>query len=136
MSRFTFAALLALALSGAACSSNTTTSPTTTTTPTSYTDTFTGTLTKNGATNFQFSVAAAGSVFATLSSVADTSTQVGLSLGTWNGLNCSIVLANDNALQGTTVTGTVTGTGTLCARVYDVGKVTSPLDYQITVIHP
>ena len=57
-------------------------------------------------------------------------------IGTWNGISCTIILANDNALQGTTVTGTASGVGTLCARVYDVGKVTSPLDYQITVIHP
>lgn len=135
MSRFTIAALLACAFSAAACN-NTTTTPTTPTTATSYTDTFTGTLNKNGASNFQFSVAAAGAVFATLSSVADSSVQVGLSLGTWNGVSCTIILANDNAQQGTTVSGTASGVGTLCARVYDVGKVTTPLDYQITVIHP
>ena len=69
-------------------------------------------------------------------SVADTTTAVGLSLGTWNGASCNVVLANDAALQGTTVTGAVSGVGTLCARVYDVGKVTNPLDYQISVVHP
>jgi len=134
MSRFTIAALLACAFS-AACN-NTTTTPTTPTTAASFTDTFTGTLNKNGASNFQFSVAAAGAVFATLSSVADSSMQVGLSLGTWNGVSCTIILANDNAQLGTTVSGTASGVGTLCARVYDVGKVTTPLDYQITVVHP
>ena len=136
MSRFKLAAAMAVLLSAAACSKSTATSPTTTTAPTNVTDTFTGTLTRNGATNFQFSVSAAGVVYATLSSVADSSTVVGLSLGTWNGTSCAIVLANDQAAQGTTVTGSVTGIGTLCARVYDVGKVVDPLDYQVTVVHP
>ena len=136
MSRFKLAAAMAVMLSAAACSKSTVTSPTTTTAPVNVTDTFTGTLTRNGATNFQFSVSSAGVVYATLSSVADASTQVGLSLGTWNGISCAIVLANDLAAQGTTVTGSVTGIGTLCARVYDVGKVVDPLDYQVTVVHP
>jgi len=47
-----------------------------------------------------------------------------------------VVLTNDAAVQGTTLTGSVTAQGTLCARVYDVGKATTPLDYQITVVHP
>lgn len=135
MSRFKLAAAMALMLSATACSKSTVTSPTTTPT-TSVTDTFAGTLTRNGATNFQFSVSAAGVVYATLTSVADSSTVVGLSLGTWNGTSCAVVLANDLAAQGTTVTGSVTGIGTLCARVYDVGKVVAPLDYQVTVVHP
>lgn len=136
MSRFKLTAAVAVMLSAAACSKSTATSPTTTTAPANVIDTFTGTLTRNGATNFQFSVSAAGVVYATLSSVADASTVVGLSLGTWNGISCAIVLANDLAAQGTTVTGSVTGIGTLCARVYDVGKVVDPLDYQVTVVHP
>jgi len=135
MSRLTFAALMAVVLSASACSNNTTTAPTTTT-PATFSDTFTGTLNRNGATNFQFSVAAAGSVYATLTSVADSTSVVGVSLGTWNGVSCAIVLANDAAIQGTTITGSVTGVGTLCARVYDVGRATTPLDYQITVVHP
>ena len=136
MSRFTLAALLALGLAAPACSKSTTSPTTTTTTTTSYTDTFTGTLNRNGATNFQFSVAAAGAVFATLTSVADTTTADGLSLGMWNGTSCNVVLGNDAEMKATTVTGSVTGVGTLCARVYDVGKVTNPLDYQISVVHP
>ena len=34
------------------------------------------------------------------------------------------MLANDNATQGISVTGSTTTTGTLCARIYDVGKLT------------
>jgi hypothetical protein len=135
MSRFKLAVMLTTALSAAGCG-NSTTSPTATPTTTSVTDTFSGTLNRNGASSFAFSVSAAGTVYATLTSVADASTNVGLSLGAWNGTACSIILSNDAAVQGTTVAGAVTGIGTLCARVYDVGKVVDPLDYQITVVHP
>ena len=137
MSRFTIAAMLVAALSAAGCSNNTTTSPTTPTV-TPVTDTFTGTLTHNGASSFAFSVSAGGLVYASLTSVADPSVVVGLSLGTWNtgSSSCTTVIANDGALQGTTITASATGIGTLCARVYDVGKVVDPLDYQITITHP
>ena len=134
MSRFPLAALVAAVLFTSACS-NTPTTPSTPTT-TTVTDTFSGTLSRNGASSYAFSVSAAGFVYATLTTVADSTTVVGLSLGTWTGTSCTVVLSNDQAVQGTTVTGSVTGIGTLCARVYDVGKVASPLDYQITVVHP
>ena len=134
MSRFPLAALVAAVLFNSACS-NTPTTPSTPTT-TTVTDTFSGTLSRNGASSYAFSVSAAGFVYATLTTVADSTTVVGLSLGTWTGTSCTVVLSNDQAVQGTTVTGSVTGIGTLCARVYDVGKVASPLDYQITVVHP
>ena len=136
MIRFKLEALVAVVLSAAACNKTTTPIAPTVTPPVSVTDTCAGTLSKNGATNFQFSVSSAGSVFATFSSVADPSTVVGLSLGTWNGTTCAVILANDQAAHGTTVTGLVTGIGTLCTRVYDVGKVVDPLDYQVTVVHP
>ncbi len=136
MSRFKLAAMLAVALSAAACSNNdTVTAPTPT--PVSVTDTFSGTLNRNGAASFPFNVSAQGFVYATLSSVADSTIPMGLSLGIWNTTTtaCSIVLANDAALQGTTVTGSATNIGQLCVRVYDVGKVVDPLDYQLTVVH-
>lgn len=136
MSRFTFAGLVALALTAAACGNSTTTTPTTPTTTTTVTDVFSGTLTRNGASSYAFSVSAAGVVYATLSTVADSSAVVGLSLGTWTGTSCTTVLSNDQAVLGTSITGSVTGIGTLCARVYDVGKSTTPLDYQISVVHP
>jgi hypothetical protein len=135
MSRFTLAALVATALSMSACGSDTPTTPTTPTLPTSVTDTFSGTLTRNGASTFPFSVSSAGAVYVTLTSVADSSMLVGLSLGTWNGAACTTVISNDAAVQGTSLAGSATGVGTLCTRVYDVGKVADPLDYQLTVVH-
>lgn len=140
MSRFTLAGLVALALSAGACgnstSSSTTTTTTSPTTSTTVTDTFSGTLTRNGASSFAFSVSARGVILATLTSLADSTAVVGLSLGTWSGSSCTVVLSNDQAVQGASITGAASGVGTLCARVYDVGKSTTPLDYQITVVHP
>lgn len=128
------AVIVTLAAAAAACSSE---DPSTivTPTPTETTDTFAGTLGVNGAVTFQF-VGNRGNVTATLSSVTPDSTiQVGISLGTWNGITCSAVLSNDAALQGTSIFGTVNATGTLCVRIYDVGKVVDPLGFEIKVVH-
>ena len=140
MSRYLTALLLAAALGVSACSNSDTTS-TTTTSPTLgiLTDTFTGTLNVNGAQSFPFAVTAAGTVSATLASVApDATLVVGLSLGTWNGANCAVVLSNDAALQGNTITGTASNAGNLCVRIYDVGKVTAAatVSYTVSVSHP
>jgi hypothetical protein len=105
-------------------------------TPVSITEASTGTLTVNGASTFQFAVQQTGSVTATLTTLSDVAATVGLSLGTFNVAGaCQIIIANDNATQGITVAGTATATGTFCARLYDVGKLTAPVDYQISVTH-
>jgi len=136
MSRFTLAALVAAALSMSACGNDSPTTPSNPITPSTVTDTFSGTLNVNGASSFPFSVSSAGAVYLTLTSVADSSVIVGMSLGTWSVTGvCSAVLSNDAAVQGASITGSATNIGTLCARVYDVGKVVGPLDYQITVVH-
>src|SRR5439155_14490665 len=89
--------ILIVILPAAACSDNTTTTPTPTT-PATTTDTFSDTLNQNGAHSHPFVVVAAGSITATLTTVAPDSTVVmGFSLGTWNGTACQIVIANDKA---------------------------------------
>jgi hypothetical protein len=60
---------------------------------------------------------------------------VGVALGTWSGTTCSVVLANDVSAAGSTVNGQVQGQGTLCARVYDVGKLTTSATFTIDVTH-
>ena len=101
------------------------------------TDTFTGSINVNGAQTHTFNVAATGTATVTLSEVTpDNTIAVGIELGVWNGVSCTSVISNGNALQGNAVIGTVTGLGTLCVRVHDTGKVTGPLDYKLTVVHP
>jgi hypothetical protein len=142
--------LLATVLAtGSACnnSTGTTTTPTTTT-PTSgfsVTETFTGTLTTNGAASYSFTVQSSGTVFVTLTTLTDsvdstiTPPAAGLSLGTWNGTACAVQtgIFTDNAGAGAAIAGTVTGAGVLCARIYDpASRVGHALSYTITVTHP
>jgi hypothetical protein len=78
-----------------------------------------------------------GSVTATLTEVLpDNTIAVGMELGVWNGISCATVVSNTNALQGNAVIGNVSGAGTLCTRIHDVGKLTAALDYTLTVVHP
>lgn len=128
--------LALLALGAAGCDEDTTpTAPTTPTPP--VTESFTGTLNRNGAVTFSFSVAATGQVTATLTELESSAVPVGLSLGNWNGATCQIVLANDNAVQGTFVTGTMSGTGDLCVRLYDAsGSLETAVTFRVEVVHP
>lgn len=135
MHRFAVCFLLSAGLAAGACSNDLVTTPTTTTTQTPTADTFTGTLTRNGAASFPFA-SGPGTVQATLTTLApDGTLLVGFSLGTWNGTACQIVLAVDNATQGTVVIGSATASGNLCVRIYDVGNIVQPPSYQIDVVH-
>ena len=134
------AALIALgSLTAGACNDDSTSTPTTPITPTpiTTTETFTGSLTVNGAATHVFAATVAGTVTTQITTVDPSSSQVfGLSLGTWNGASCQVVIANDAAVLNSIVTGQVTAGTNLCARVYDVGKLADPLSYTLTVIHP
>ena len=134
---FCTTALLVGALLAAGCD-NEIDNPTKPADPTMVTETFTGTINVNGATNHNFNVASAGQVTLTLTDVTpDATVQVGIALGTWNGANCFVVLPKEDAIKGNALIGQVTGTGTLCARVYDpASRLTQPLTYTLTVVHP
>ena len=131
------AVVLAFALVQAACSESINPSlPSDPGNP--VTETFTGTLTLNGADTHPFSVGRSGSVSAAIASLApDATVRIGLSLGTWNGASCSTVIANDSATVGTTVTGAADREGRLCVRVYDAdGTLPQPTNFELTVVHP
>ena len=106
--------------------------------PVITTETFTGTLTINGGQTHQFFTAATGAVTATLTSLGEAPPErVGFSMGTMAGSTCSIVLANDQAVVTSVLTGTVsTLQGALCVRMYDVGRLTGPVESTFTVSHP
>ena len=106
--------------------------------PVISTETFNGTLTVNGGQTHQFFTAATGTVTATLTSLGENPPEmIGFSMGTMSGATCNIVLANDRAVVTSVVSGTVgTLSGALCVRVYDVGRLTGPVDYAFTVSHP
>lgn len=131
------AALLAIVLASFACNSDDDNIPTNPTPPPTTTVTFSGTVNRNGAVTHTFATQASGTVTATLTTLSpDSALRIGLALGTWNGAVCQIVLPNDNATQGTVVTGGVSALGNLCVRIYDVGNVVDPVAYEVTVVHP
>ena len=147
--RATTAAILGLILFGSACShSSTSTSPSTTTGTTSTTaaaptvsESFTGTLPVGGFKFFSFNIAANGTVNVTLNSVTGAgvpaTVQLGLGIGSPSGIDCS---ATTNVTAGVTAaapqaTGTF-GPGTFCVRVYDVGNLFAPANFNITIAHP
>jgi len=133
--------LVAVAGLGAACGQKDPFLPTgPTTPPTVQTETFSGTLTKNSAYTHPFVVGDAGdvSVFLIRSTDAaqpDNTVSLGVSLGTWNGTSCAIVIANDNVSQGSSISGRATAAGNLCVRVYDVGFVPGSANYELLIDH-
>src|SRR5262245_53821642 len=143
MRRTIFPGLLALMMSGfglAGCDNTIENAGSIPTTPTAVnvTETFTGSLGPNGAITHPVTVKTGGTVVATLMDVTPDSTiTLGISLGTWNGTTCQIVLANDKALPGGSVTGNVSTIGTLCLRIYDPeGHLTAVSNYSVDVFHP
>jgi hypothetical protein len=123
-------------VAAAACGSDNIFNPTPGTPPVSITETVSNTVTVNGALTAPFTVSTIGAVTARLTALApDDTVTVGLSLGTWNGAACALIITNDAAVLNTTVTGTAQSIGQFCARVYDVGKLTAATDFTIEITH-
>ena len=122
----------------AACGDDETTptEPTTPTRPTT-TETFEGNLTVNGARTHPFAATGSGEIRATLTALGpDSAARISVSLGTFNTTGaCQIVIANDNATQGTIVVGNAGAAGNFCVRVSDTGQLAAPADYTLTVVH-
>src|SRR5207244_6265796 len=126
----------------AACGGSSSSTPTTPSTlPTVLTETFSGTIGKNAAYTHPFSVTDAGDVSVFLITSADAAhpdnnaIPIGVSLGTWNGVSCAIVIANDSVSPGSSITGRATAAGNLCVRVYDVGFVPGSANYELLIDH-
>ena len=113
--------------------------PTTPTEPTrqTITETFEGRVTVNGARTHVFAATGSGRIDATLTTLSpDSAARVGVTLGTLNTLGaCQVVIFNDNATQGTLVSGNAGAAGNFCVRVHDVGQLTDAVDYTLTVVH-
>ena len=134
--RLVAALLLACASVVAACDDE---AQPTTPTPVIVTETFVGSVAASGAATHDFSTTTSGSVKATLRAIGtDYTLVVSFALGSKVGEACSITLANDAATGGSVLQGTMTGAGTLCARISDVGNIPAGqrADYRIEVEHP
>ena len=130
--------VLSVAIGAAGCEGEINNFPTTPD-PVTVTETFTGTLTVNGAQTHNVFSGATGLVTATITSLGETAPEkVGFSMGTLSSVGtCTVIVHNDNAVVTSALTGTVANlSGTLCVRIFDVGALTAPVDYTMTVSHP
>jgi hypothetical protein len=117
--------------------------PTPVVAPASITETFTGTLAvqaPQGVVFHSFSVTTTGRIEVTLTSLGPSTLAVGLDLGLPTGLGCAAALGSDaSATVQPSTTPHIRGTvlpGSYCVSIYDIGNLTDPLDYTITVAHP
>ena len=132
-----FALVLTIGLSASACDSDDPVTPTEPD-PIAITRTFTGTLTRNGAVRHEFVTQRAGNVSATITSLTPEGSVVSLSLGTWNGQSCQVIIAKDDA-TATAPLNSVVGTasaGNFCVRLSDPnGGLAQATDYSVSVTH-
>ena len=150
--RATTATILGLIIFGTACSHSSTTSPSatsSTTTPTttavaapSVFEPFSGTLPVGGFRFYSFNIAANGTVNVTLNAVSGafvpSTVQLGLGVGQPSGADCAAT-TNVTAAATTAATPQLTGTfgpGVFCVRVFDVGNLFAPANFNITIAHP
>lgn len=106
-------------------------------TPVQITETFTGTLNVNGAAmHTVVTDKGPAQIQATIDSLSPDSTAVvSFILGTWNGNNCQVILVKDDATTGSSLIGNASAVGSFCVRISDIGRLTAPTDYSITVTH-
>jgi hypothetical protein len=127
--------VFALALAAGACSSDTQVPPAPTPVPASITDTFTGTLTVGGTSAQPFIVQQTGHVTVTLNSM-DPSVPVGVGIGTPSTGGCALVNRQSPVVAGPSpALSGIALKGSLCVTVYDIGNLTSPATYTLTVFH-
>ncbi len=131
-------AIVALATGAAACDDPGPTAPIIDTPVVeTITETYSGTLARNGAVTFPFAVSAAGAATASLAGILpDNTVALGFSMGTWNGTTCNTVISNDNAREFTQLVGSAGSAGALCLRIHDVGRLSNPVTFTLTVVHP
>ena len=136
LNRVRIASCALLSLAAASCGEDQVVIPTQPT-PVTYTETYSGTVNRNGSVTHSFFTTLAGEVTATLSTLTPEDLKVGLAMGTWNGAVCDVRLINDQAIRTTIIYGNASTAAALCVRIYDVGNITdaAPASYEVTVVH-
>jgi hypothetical protein len=130
-----FSALILACASVAGCGKDDATPVTPVETPVQISEAFSGSITINGAATHTFVTTKPGQAVATLVSLSpDSTVVVSFQFGTWNGQYCSAIMSNDVATTNANLIGTASA-GPFCVRVSDVGRLTAPTDYSITVSH-
>lgn len=130
---------LAAVLAAAAACGNSTTTPTAPTTPTGPTTSIFGSrLTPGGAVSRQFGASTNGTVTAMLTNAAGPNTVVGLGIGvpTTGLAKCALTTAIQTNAGSTPQLSATVDAGNYCVVVYDLGTLTSPIDFSVTLVYP
>jgi hypothetical protein len=99
------------------------------------TDSFQGVLELNGAIVHSFRVIGPSQITAQLVSLTPNPEKViGMSLGTWNGSICQVVLDNPATKQGDVVLGATQVVGDFCLRVYDPNASMDPAQFYVVLV--
>jgi hypothetical protein len=128
-----FMLLAATTLTGCSSSSDQPDTPTQPS-PVAIVETFNGSLNVNGARTHSFPVDRSGQVTALVKALPQSAT-IGVSLGTFNGSACAILISKTDSVLNSTVTGIAQSTGQFCVWLNDVGRLTEGVDYTIEVTH-
>jgi hypothetical protein len=130
---------LGAALAMVTACGNSTTTPTTPTTPTGPTTSiFASRLTPGGAVSRQFGASTNGTVTAMLTNAAGPNTVVGLGIGvpTTGLAKCALSTAIQTNAGSTPQLSATVDAGNYCVVVYDIGTLTSPIDFSVTLVFP
>jgi hypothetical protein len=104
--------------------------------PAQINETFVGTINLLGADTHLFTTAQTGQASAIIDSLSpDSAARVTFMFGTWNGSYCAVQFVTDDGTTGTRFVGNASGPGAFCVRISDIGKLTEPTTYSITVSH-
>jgi hypothetical protein len=141
---FAVSLLIAAALVSSCGKSASTTSPTSTTTSTdSVTETFNGTLPVGGSAFYSISLATAGTVTATLTTIGGgevpPSVMVNLGIGTPSQFNCSATPTQVQVSGTAGVPASVSASeqpGVFCVLISDIGNLFAPASFTVTIDHP
>jgi hypothetical protein len=121
------------------CGKDNTTTPTTPTTPTGpTTSVFASRLTPGGAVSRSFGATTTGTVTVMLTNAAGPTTVVGLGIGvpTTGIAKCALSTAIKTASGSTPQISAAVDPGQYCVTVYDLGTLTSPIDFSVTLVYP
>jgi uncharacterized lipoprotein YehR (DUF1307 family) len=128
--------IVAACISLAACGDSPTSPDTTVST---VSETFASRIQEGGSASKSFVVSTAGTVKIQLTWVSQADVVVRLGLGTLDGTTCVISQTVDTAASVTTDTPQITkdlGAGTYCAKLSDIGNLTTIVDFSITITKP
>ena len=139
MRRSAVALALSLGVLTVGCGKENTTTTTTPTTPTGPTTSiFASRLTPGGAASRSFGATTTGTVTVMLTNAAGPSTVVGLGIGvpTTGVAKCALSTAIKTAPGSTPQISAAVDAGQYCVTVYDLGTLTSPIDFSVTLVYP